>query len=62
MSAHAIAPQFLEFFQRHQCKVCHSWVNYSEATGKWEHTNETFADRMAQRSRDAIDDYWRAKQ
>lgn len=52
MTEHKPVPELIELHHRWQCKVCHTWINYSEANGKWWH--ETFADRMASRSLDAL--------
>jgi hypothetical protein len=34
---HKIIPQFIETHSRYQCRVCHSWIQYSEADGRWWH-------------------------
>ena len=36
-SAHRPLPELVEAAHRWRCKVCKSWVNYSEANVKWWH-------------------------
>lgn len=34
---HRPMPDLVEDAHRWQCKICGSWVNYSEASGQWWH-------------------------
>jgi hypothetical protein len=38
---HAIKPEFVPVNRRYQCRMCKTWVHYSEAEGRWFHEPRT---------------------
>lgn len=37
--SHKIESEYLPMFRRYQCRICKSWIRYSEEDGKWHHRN-----------------------